>query len=94
MSRDEPQATPCSEVLDKVYAYIDGELEEDGCTDIRKHLEECGSCLEEYGLEEAVKRVVAKCCGCDPAPEKLRAKVLNQLAEACGDLRSREALTE
>lgn len=90
----EPQATPCSEVLGKVYAYIDGELGEAGCVEIRRHLDECGSCLEEYGLEEAVKRLVAKCCGCDPVPEELRAKVLSRLARARVDMRAREPLAD
>ena len=42
---------------------------------------ECGPCLREYGLEEAVKRLVAKHCGCDPAPADLRAKILVRIRE-------------
>jgi len=30
---------------------------------VRVHLDECGPCLREFGLEEAVKRLVHKHCG-------------------------------
>jgi len=68
MSCGNPHETPCTEVLDRVYGYLDGELDDMDCAKIRKHLHECGPCLREYGLEEVVKRVVQKHCGCDPAP--------------------------
>ena len=53
MSCGKPHETPCTEVLDRVYSYLDGELEAtDGKAKIRQHLDECGPCLREYGLEE------------------------------------------
>ncbi|MFV2198886.1 mycothiol system anti-sigma-R factor [Nocardiopsis sp. LOL_012] len=86
--------TPCSEVLDKLYTYIDGELEDDNCDQVREHLDDCRPCLEEYGLEEAVKRLVAKHCGCDPVPMGLRDKVLGRLARAREEYAAREAGVE
>ncbi|MFW6639463.1 mycothiol system anti-sigma-R factor [Nocardiopsis algeriensis] len=83
--------TPCSEVLEKLYTYIDGELEENNCEQIRQHLDECAPCLEEYGLDEAVKKLVAKHCGCDPVPLDLRDKVLGRLARARSEQAVREA---
>jgi len=94
MSGEEPYATPCSEVLDKVYAYLYGELEEANCAEIRRHLDECAPCLREYGLEETVKKIVDKCCGCDPAPAQLRARLMEQLAQARAAMRGREAVAE
>ncbi|WP_046469986.1 mycothiol system anti-sigma-R factor [Allosalinactinospora lopnorensis] len=94
MSCGGPHATPCSEVLAKVYAYIDGELEETSYTEIRVHLDECSPCLEEYGLEEVVKKLVAKHCGHDTPPSDLRSKVLSRLEAARADLRIREAHAE
>ncbi len=81
MSCGNPHETPCTEVLDRVYGYLDGELDDLDCAKIRQHLNECGPCLREYGLEEAVKRVVQKHCGCDPAPAELRAKILVRIRE-------------
>ncbi|KOX22204.1 mycothiol system anti-sigma-R factor [Nocardiopsis sp. NRRL B-16309] len=86
--------TPCSEVLDKLYTYIDGELEEGNCEDIRRHLDGCSPCLDEYGLEEAVKKLVAKHCGCDPVPKDLRDKVLGRLARARNEELAREGRAE
>ncbi|MEV1198972.1 mycothiol system anti-sigma-R factor [Microbispora rosea] len=78
--------TPCSEVLDRVYTYLDGELDSDRIAEIRKHLHECSPCLEEYGLEEAVKRLVAKHCGCDPVPQDLRSKVLTRIEQVRAEM--------
>jgi len=62
-----------------VYSYLDGEIEDAGCAEIREHLDECGPCLREYGLEEAVKRLVHKHCGAEPVPSELRTKVLSRI---------------
>ncbi|MEU9832964.1 mycothiol system anti-sigma-R factor [Streptosporangium sp. NPDC048047] len=86
MSCGKPHSTDCREVLDKVYDYLDGELDDGRCVDIREHLDECGPCLEEYGLEQVVKQLVAKHCGCDRAPEDLRAKVLRRIDQVRSEL--------
>jgi mycothiol system anti-sigma-R factor len=82
MSCGNPHKVPCSEVLEQVYYYIDHEMSQADCEDIREHLDECGPCLREFGLEEAVKKLVAKHCGCDPAPADLRSKVLVRIRQA------------
>ena len=56
-------------------------LEEQRKAQIRQHLDECGPCLREYGLEEAVKRLVHKSCGHDEVPGDLRVKVLTRIQE-------------
>jgi mycothiol system anti-sigma-R factor len=66
-------------VLARVYSYLDDQIDDSGCAKIRQHLDECGPCLREYGLEEAVKRLVHKHCGADPVPSDLRTKVLSRL---------------
>jgi mycothiol system anti-sigma-R factor len=86
MSCGKPHDVPCSEVLARVYAYIDGEIEDAGYAQIREHLDECGPCLREFGLEEVVKRLVAKSCGCEPAPSDLRRKVLTRIQSVRAEL--------
>jgi mycothiol system anti-sigma-R factor len=76
MSCGKPHEVPCSEVLARLYSYLDGELEDTGFAQIREHLDECGPCLREYGLEEVVKRLVHKTCGSEHTPTGLRQKVL------------------
>ena len=82
MSCGKPHETPCSEVLARVYTYIDGE-ELGGITyaEIRQHLDECVPCLREYGLEEVVKKLVHKHCGHDLVPADLRARVLTRIQQ-------------
>ena len=79
MSCGKPHETPCTEVLEQVYWYLDGQISADDCEHIRQHLDECGPCLREYGLEEAVKRLVHKTCGSEKVPHELRTKVLTRI---------------
>jgi mycothiol system anti-sigma-R factor len=94
MSCGKPHEVPCSEVLALVYSYIDHEMEDASYTQIREHLDECGPCLREYGLEEVVKRLVHKCCGHEAVPEELRQKVLTRIATVRAEIETTEVLAE
>ena len=80
MSCGEPHETNCSEVLEAVYLYLDGEQDSVHRDGVRLHLDECAPCLRQYGLEQAVKALVARSC-CDQAPLDLRDRVLVRLRE-------------
>lgn len=79
MSCGQPHDTDCREVIEKVYLYLDGETSAQERDQIRVHLDECGPCLRQYGLEQEVKALVARCCGSDRAPASLRERVLVRL---------------
>ncbi|SCL39650.1 mycothiol system anti-sigma-R factor [Micromonospora rhizosphaerae] len=81
MSCGEPHETDCREVLAEVYLYLDLECAEERRTLIRHHLDECGHCLREYGIEQEVKALVARCCGNEIAPEQLRERLRVRLTE-------------
>jgi mycothiol system anti-sigma-R factor len=81
MSCGKHHETPCTEVLDKVYLYLDGEIPTHDCDRIREHLEECGPCLRQYDLDQVVKKLVARSCGCDLASDDLRGRVLARIRE-------------
>src|SRR6266545_665442 len=72
MSCGDPHETDCRDVLAEVYLYLDLECDEDRRRLIRDHLEECSPCLREYGIEQEVKALVARCCGAELAPPRLR----------------------
>lgn len=94
MSCGKPHEVPCSEVLERVYAYLDRELGDLDYTKIRQHLDECGPCLREFGLEEAVKQLVHKHCGHDAVPTGLRAKVLVRIQQVQAELRVTQGLPD
>ncbi len=81
MSCGDHHDTPCSEVLEQVYLYLDAEQDAIDRDLVRLHLDECAPCLRQYGLEQAVKALVARCCGSDPAPIDLRDRVLVRIRE-------------
>ncbi len=81
MSCGNPHATDCREVIEKVYIYLDGEAQHDDRQRIRTHLEECGPCLRQYGLEQEIKALVARCCGSEHAPDGLRDRLVIRLRE-------------
>jgi mycothiol system anti-sigma-R factor len=86
MSCGKPHETPCTEVLARVYSYLDGEVDDRSYGKIREHLDECAPCLREFGLEEVVKKLVARHCGCDPAPADLRGKVLVRIRQVQAEI--------
>jgi mycothiol system anti-sigma-R factor len=84
--------TDCSEVLARVFAYIDSELDERPRAEVVQHLEECGPCLRKYHLERTVKALVARSCA-EHAPEELRRKVLVKIRQVQVEIHAGEDAT-
>ncbi len=81
MSCGNPHEVDCSEVLGKVYEYLDGELGEADVVKIRQHLDECGPCLSQYQLDVALKALLRRSCVCEHAPEELRRRIMVRITE-------------
>ncbi|MDH6132970.1 anti-sigma factor (TIGR02949 family) [Kitasatospora sp. MAA4] len=79
MSCGGPHDTDCGEVLDHLYEFLDNEMAEGDCAKLRQHFDECSPCLEKYGLEQAIKALIKRSCGCDDTPSDLRSKVLARI---------------
>lgn len=71
MSCGDAHETSCAEVLAEVYLFLDSECDDARRDLIRRHLDECGSCLQQFGIEQEVKALVARCCQ-ETAPVGLR----------------------
>ena len=69
----------CAKAIQQVYAYLDGEMDDTDCAEIRRHIEDCAPCLRQYGLERVFKALVARSCGCEETPPDLRQKLLVRL---------------
>ncbi|MFJ9696527.1 mycothiol system anti-sigma-R factor [Kitasatospora sp. NPDC101183] len=90
MSCGDPHETECGEVLDHLYEFLDNEMAEGDCAKLREHFEECSPCLRQYGLEQAIKALIKRSCGCDDAPADLRGKVLARIDSIRAGQRSGE----
>jgi mycothiol system anti-sigma-R factor len=84
----------CREVLTEVYLYLDLECSETRRDSIRAHLDECSPCLREFGIEQDVKQLVARCCGEERAPAALVHRLRTKLYELVVDAESHELLAE
>jgi mycothiol system anti-sigma-R factor len=78
--------TDCRDVLNEVYLYLDLECSEHRRALIRTHLDECHPCLRQYGIEQEVKALVARCCGAEKAPAELRERLRAKIAELTVEL--------
>ncbi|MBI4513657.1 MAG: zf-HC2 domain-containing protein [Gemmatimonadetes bacterium] len=75
-----PQDIDCGQVMQRLYEYIDGELDDpDLVARIRAHLELCQRCYPHYGFERAFLRFLAEVR--DGAPPNLRRRVFQRILE-------------
>ena len=81
MSCGKPHETDCQEVLNRLWEFLDSELDGASREQIQQHLDECGPCLTQAAREQMVKTLVARSCACDPAPEHVRVRVVQYISE-------------
>ena len=79
---EHPTSAECELVLNRVYQFLDHELDSASSDEIREHLVGCEPCLDRFDVEQAVKSLVSRSCGGDKAPSHLRTQVLGQLVAA------------
>jgi mycothiol system anti-sigma-R factor len=90
VSCGKPHETPCREVLAEVYLYLDLECADARRETIRHHLDDCHPCLREYGIEQEVKALVARCCGNETAPAELRQRLRLKISELVIEIDTRD----
>ena len=66
-------------MLERVYEFLDNEIDAASGDAIRHHLAICEPCLDRFDVEQAVKSLVPRRCGGDVAPSHLRTKIVTQL---------------
>jgi mycothiol system anti-sigma-R factor len=81
VSADELSANKagCREVLSEVWAFLDNECDQNQRDILRQHLDECSPCLEQYGIEEHLKVLLARKCGGEHAPEAFKQRLRDQI---------------
>jgi mycothiol system anti-sigma-R factor len=88
VSCGKPHEIDCSQVLAEVWLLLDGECSSAERNKLEQHLDECGPCLERYGIEEHLKELLARKCGGEHAPDTLKAKLrasIRQVVVSEGD---------
>ncbi|MBV9013302.1 MAG: mycothiol system anti-sigma-R factor [Pseudonocardiales bacterium] len=81
MSSGDPRDTDCHEVLEQLWLLLDNECDHERRELLQRHLDDCGPCLERFGLEEHLKALLARKCGGDHAPDALRQRLLQSIRE-------------
>jgi mycothiol system anti-sigma-R factor len=74
--------TDCSEVLAEVWLYLDGECDQERKRQLVQHLDECAPCLQEYGIDEKLKQLLARKCSGEIAPDGLKDRLRRQIRTA------------
>jgi mycothiol system anti-sigma-R factor len=69
----------CDDVLSHVFEFLDRETDDARRAVIAEHLEDCSSCLREFGIEQEFKALVRRRCGGDVPPPSLRERIKMQL---------------
>ena len=64
----------CREALHRIYHFLDGELTVERRSEIEAHLNGCSPCLDMFGFESELRKVVA--CKCkETVPDSLRVRI-------------------
>lgn len=70
----------CREAVQKLWEYVDQELDEAACEQVRAHLDRCRHCFPHYDFQRAYREFMASCrSGC--APPELRRRIFLSLLE-------------
>jgi anti-sigma factor (TIGR02949 family) len=69
----------CEHVLERMYEFLDHEIDTASGEAIRHHLAACEPCMDQFDVELAVRTLVRRCCGGEVAPTELRSKIVAQL---------------
>ncbi len=70
----------CSEALERLETYLDGELPHEDIDDIREHLTACYPCTDRVSFEEQLRAIVRRECT-DEAPPRLLLRIEEALSE-------------
>ena len=70
----------CSDSIERLYSYLDGELTDERRAEIKRHLDECPPCGQAFDFEAELRVVIASRCK-DRVPDALRQRVLAILVE-------------
>lgn len=75
----EPRQIDCSEVAQRLYEYLDGELTPERDSEVRRHLDQCVRCFGLWKFEDGYLRFLEARGRAKSAPEPLKRQILDQI---------------
>jgi len=70
----------CRSVMERLWAFLDGELEPGQEEQVREHLKACKRCYPRYDFQRAYFRMMEELAG-EPVPPAVRRRVFEDLLE-------------
>ena len=77
------QMIPCSEVMRRLWAFIDDELDTASAAEVKRHLEMCRRCYPRYNFQFAYFKLMQRSAE-KPEPGELRSQVFQRLLAETG----------
>lgn len=75
----------CEEALAEIYLLLDKECTAEHEAELRRHLDDCPPCLEEYGIDDQLKQLLARKCGGEHAPDELKSRLRASIRKTFAD---------
>ena len=72
---------PCDQVLEVLWALMDGELDAEHSSRVDAHCRECPPCGGELQTVRSVKGLLSRSCACEPAPAWLRVRIVTSIRQ-------------
>jgi len=72
----------CNDCVERLYAFLDLELDEKELAAMRAHVSGCDDCGDELGLEARFLERLKECATSDVTPPHLRERVIQKLRGA------------
>ena len=76
---DQPREIDCRDVAERLYEYLDGELDARRAEEVRHHLEDCERCLKLEDFETAYVSFLEARTRTRGAPEQLKRRILDHI---------------
>jgi mycothiol system anti-sigma-R factor len=65
----------CQQVLQRLWQYLDGELDGEDSGEVARHLEECRRCFSRAQFERHLQAMVRRSCESEEIPRDLKGRV-------------------
>lgn len=83
-----PHDANCADAVERLYHFLDGELDDTRRALVQRHLDECHPCLEAFDFEAELRQLIARRCR-ETVPEQLRIRIVLAIQAEYGSVEGR-----